>query len=130
MPELSAKVATVLDEEQIVLNVGAVDGVSVGDRVDLWNVVSVTDPDTGGKLGVVRTQKIRLEAREVQEHLTVARVYAPAFNFGSLIFQGSPTKTINTPGRDNNSVSVTRGEEATVYVQSVELESSPSDEEE
>jgi hypothetical protein len=117
MPEVKAKVAAVLDAYQIALNVGADEGVDIGDRVDLWNNTQVTDPDSGTVLGTVRTQKLRLELIEVQDHLSVARVYSPPINFGELIFQRPPSKTINVPGKANQSnVTVTRGEEATIHV--------------
>ncbi len=115
MPDIAAKVAAVLNDRRLVVNLGSVGGVNEGDSVLLWNVVEVTDPDTGELLGVVKSPKLVLTVDEVQERIAVAAVPSEAINFSQMLFNAKPGKKIATTGSTSgDSVRVEVGEEVTV----------------
>ncbi|WP_222195929.1 FlgT C-terminal domain-containing protein [Modestobacter italicus] len=131
MVELSARVAAVLDEFRIAIAAGEDEGVEVGDRVDLWRVVDIRDPETKEHLGRTRLEKLRLEIEDVQDRFSVARVYSPAFNFTNVMFSSRPEKSIKTRGAPRGDVEVEIGEEATIYLDGVDDASEdPADSEE
>ncbi len=120
MRDLDAKVATVLDDRRVALNVGSDLGVQEGDDVTLWDTVEVKDPDTSKPLGVVRLPKLALQVEHVQELLSVAKIPTEAVNFSGLFVTSQTKKRLATsssaPG--GNIVRVKVGEEATVHLQS------------
>jgi hypothetical protein len=67
-------VAQIIDEYQIVVNKGSLDGVPLGAAVRLFKSFNVKDPETGEELGVVQVRKLTLRVSEDQERLAVARV--------------------------------------------------------
>ena len=69
---IRGKVARVLNEEELALNIGAANGVTVGMIFDIIETIQITDPDTSKLLGKVERPKISLEIVEVQEQLSVA----------------------------------------------------------
>lgn len=72
--EISAKIATVLNDQMMAVNVGSDEGVDEGDSVILWETVTVTDPDTHEPLGDVRLKKLSMMVVSVQPKLAVATV--------------------------------------------------------
>jgi len=74
---IRGKVARILDERRIALNLGYVNGVSVGMYFDVINPngQDIEDPDTGDSLGSIEFPKVRVRVTHVQEKLSVATTY-------------------------------------------------------
>ncbi|WJL97212.1 FlgT C-terminal domain-containing protein [Microbacterium sp. ET2] len=68
------KVATIIRDTEIALNIGSADGVEEGDTVLLYRDVTVTDPDSGEILGSVRYPKVRMTVTSVEPRFAVARI--------------------------------------------------------
>ena len=67
---MAIKVAGILSEHQLVLNVGTNDGLSRGDRFVIFEPGDVIlDPDTGENLGRVERIKAEVEVTHVQERI-------------------------------------------------------------
>lgn len=74
---IRGKVAQVLNEREIAINVGTAHGVDVGmyfNVIDAQNA-EIKDPDTGEVLGSIERPKVRVEITHVQEKLSVATTY-------------------------------------------------------
>lgn len=69
---IRGKVARVLNEKELALNIGAANGVTVGMIFDIIEAIQIKDPDTSKRLGKVERSKISLAIIEVQEKLSVA----------------------------------------------------------
>lgn len=69
---IRGKVAKVLNEEELALNIGAANGVTVGMTFNIMETIQIRDPDTSKLLGKVERRKISLEIIQVQEQLSVA----------------------------------------------------------
>ena len=83
---IRGKVASVINEREIAINVGTVHGVKVGmdfDVIDIYDE-EVKDPDTEEVLGSIERPKVRVRVAHVQEKLSVASTYR--------------TKTVNIGG--------------------------------
>lgn len=113
---LDAKVAEVLDSSRLAVTVGDINGVEEGNRVTVWRIVEINDPDTGDILGSVRLDKLSLVVSEVFPKFCVASVRKTA-PFGTEVIFASTTKRIRMPGgeKSDNTVVVLAGDEATVY---------------
>ena len=75
MPQpIRGKVAQVLSARELVMNVGLVDGVTVGMYFSVVKITEIKDPDTSKVLGKVERPKISLRVVEVQNELSVASV--------------------------------------------------------
>lgn len=75
MEVVRGRVAMVLDEQQIAINVGSADGVAEGDKVQLLRAVEVPDPlHEGATLGTAFVKKGTLIIDSVDEKFSVARV--------------------------------------------------------
>jgi hypothetical protein len=66
---IEGKVATVLNERELVLNVGSEEGVKVGMRF------KILYPDTGAPLGSVEWPKTEVKIVNVQPHMAVGRTF-------------------------------------------------------
>lgn len=77
MTRVEGRVAQVLDERRLVLNRGRVDGVQVGMRFEVkaGAPVEIRDPETDEVLDVIDRVKVRVEATEVRERITVCTTY-------------------------------------------------------
>jgi hypothetical protein len=77
MTRIQGKVATVLNERELVLNVGADDGVTVGMRFKILypDGIAITDPDTHEPLGSVEWPKTEVKIVSVQDHMAVGRTF-------------------------------------------------------
>lgn len=74
---IRGKVARVLNEREIAINLGLAEGVTVGmffDVVDT-NGENIKDPDTGEILGSINIPKVRIKVTQAQEKLSVATTY-------------------------------------------------------
>ncbi len=71
---IRGKVARVLNEREIAINVGTAHGVSIGMYFDVIDAQDeeIKDPDTGEVLGSIERSKVRVEVTHVQEKLSVA----------------------------------------------------------
>jgi len=75
---IEGKVAKILDEQTLILNVGRAAGVSQGMVFCVFAPVEdVVDPDTGASLGTWEAVKGYVQATHPQEKLTVCRAYTP-----------------------------------------------------
>jgi hypothetical protein len=72
---IEARVARVLNEQEVALTAGSAEGVDVGDIATIYRSTTVVDPDTEEELGVVRRPSLRLEIVEVQDRLSVGRTF-------------------------------------------------------
>jgi len=80
---IAGKVAKVVSETTVVINVGAKDGVKDGMRfVIVAEGDEVKDPDTGESLGKWEVVKGRLAASNVQENMTVCEAEPPRKKVG------------------------------------------------
>lgn len=77
MSRIEGKVARVITERELVLNVGSSHGVEVGMRFKILypGGVAVTDPDTGETLGSVELEKTVVRIVSVQERMSVGRTF-------------------------------------------------------
>ena len=69
------KVAAVLDEERLVLNVGADHGVARKMVFKIAGTRVISDPDTGDELGEVEVTKIKVQVGEIKERMSIAHPY-------------------------------------------------------
>ena len=69
------KVAAVLDEERLVLNIGTDHGVARKMVFRITGTRVIRDPDTGDKLGEVEVMKIKVQVGEIKERLSIAHPY-------------------------------------------------------
>jgi hypothetical protein len=74
---LEGNVAAILNERELVLNIGAAQGVRRGMMFAVLNRrgMAITDPVTGEDLGSVEVPKVLVRAVRVQERTTVARTF-------------------------------------------------------
>ena len=74
---IRGKVASVINEREIAINVGTVNGVKVGMDFDVIDVhdEKIKDPDTEEVLGSIERPKVRVKVTHVQERLSVASTY-------------------------------------------------------
>lgn len=73
--KIRARVALVIDEEQIAINAGSDDGVQVNDRLHILRETHIPDPDDPNEsLGIAFVRKGTLVVDSVQEKFSVARV--------------------------------------------------------
>lgn len=73
---IECKVATVINERELVINRGSDDGIDEGMKFKiLGSEAEITDPDTGISLGSLTREKIRIQIAEVQPKYSVGRTY-------------------------------------------------------
>ena len=89
---IRGKVARILNEREIAINLGLAKGVTVGmyfDVVDA-NGENIKDPDTGEVLGSINIPKVRVKVTQAQEKLSVATTYqSEKVNVGGTASTGS-----------------------------------------
>ncbi len=90
---IRGKVARVLNSREIALNIGSVNGVTVGMYFDVMDITGedIEDPDTDEILGSIQRSKVRVKITHVQEKLSLASTYK--------------TKRVNTGGSGPMSLS-------------------------
>lgn len=71
---VSGKVATVIRDDQLAVNVGKGDGVEVGDTMTLYDAIKVNDPDTKKQLGTVRVPRLAFTVTLVTDTFCVGKV--------------------------------------------------------
>lgn len=77
MSRIEGKVASVLNERELVLNIGSDDAVEVGMRFKILysGGIEITDPDTDEPLGNVEWPKTEVKIVSVQPHMAVGRTF-------------------------------------------------------
>ena len=73
---IRGKVARVLNEREIAINIGTAHGVGVGMHFDVMDAgEDINDPDTGEVLGSIERPKVRVQVTYVNGRLSVATTY-------------------------------------------------------
>ena len=74
---IRGKVASVINEREIAINVGTAHGVDVGMYFNVIDIQDeeIRDPDTDEVLGSIERPKVRVRVTHVQEKLSVAGTY-------------------------------------------------------
>jgi hypothetical protein len=74
---LVGRVAMVLNERELAINIGASSGVEVGMKFKVLadEPTEILDPETDESLGSIDREKVRVQAREVQERFSICRTY-------------------------------------------------------
>ena len=73
---IMGKVARILSDEEVVLNVGSEDDVTEGMEFVIFSVSEgdrIVDPETGADLGAIETTKGRVKVHHVQDRISRAR---------------------------------------------------------
>lgn len=75
--KLAGRVASILNAKELVINIGANQGVSPGMKFAVMaeSPMSVTDPETGEVLDMIDREKVRVEAVEVREKISICRTF-------------------------------------------------------
>jgi hypothetical protein len=75
--QIQGKVAGVLNERELVINVGSNSGVQKGMKFAVFanEETKLYDPETGDLLGIIDREKVRVRATEVKEKLSICRTY-------------------------------------------------------
>ncbi len=74
---ISGLVAQILNERELVINVGSTSGVKVGTTfaVLAQSPLEITDPVSKQVLGTIDREKVRVRAMDVQAKITICRTY-------------------------------------------------------
>jgi hypothetical protein len=74
---LEGKVAEILNERELVINIGVQHGVRTGMKFAVLasTPLEISDPDTDEPLGAVDRIKVKVRAKHVQEKLSVCETY-------------------------------------------------------
>ena len=73
---IEGKIASILNERDVVINKGSDDGITEGMRFKVNDpAVKISDPDTGDELGTMRREKIRVKVMELQPRFSIAKTY-------------------------------------------------------
>ncbi len=68
---IRGKVAQILSDKALVINIGEADGVTYGMEFYISEIIPVKDPDTSVELGKVEWPIVSLRTYDVQERITV-----------------------------------------------------------
>ncbi len=73
---IEGKVAQILNEREVAINVGAEHGVESGMKFEILSekLIVITDPDTGDEIGTREQVKVRVKVVELQPPKWVTRV--------------------------------------------------------
>lgn len=74
---IKGQVAQILNERELVINRGSVNGVELGARFAVLDRrgQDITDPETGRPLGSLHRPKVEVKVTRVEEHLSVATTF-------------------------------------------------------
>lgn len=117
--EVEARVAEIFDSNRVALTKGRNAGVEVGSKVTVWSFVDVTDPETDEPLGTVQIDRLKMVVTSVQDFLCVAAVDESPNWIGTVMFRSSKKIRTSSGGSDENSVKVGKGDQVTIYVDSL-----------
>jgi hypothetical protein len=131
MEAIRAKVAEILTDYQLALNVGRLKGVERGATVTIYRTVEISDPDTHEPLGQVTVPKLTLRVVDVQELLCVAEVTErvgaddTSLNVGFILTSAwKPLKRIATSKGfdDSSSIWIQAGDAAVIQLRETATE--------
>lgn len=74
---IEGKVAQVLNEREVAINIGTEQGVERGMKFEILSEkpIVITDPDTGDEIGTREQPKVKVKAVEVQPRMSIASTY-------------------------------------------------------
>lgn len=90
---VTGKVAKVLNDREVVLNKGRLEGIEEGDYIGIVDSqeFGIKDPENNNDLGDIVRFKVSLRVTQISDHLSIASTYKVSkvnvggnFNFGSL----------------------------------------------
>jgi len=86
--QLTGKVATIINQRELAINIGAQSGVTPGMRFAVMSATpaQVKDPDTQEVIGEIDRVKVRVQAVEVHPKIAVCRTYEKRIIGGSALF--------------------------------------------
>lgn len=113
---LQGKIATLLNERELVINIGKSDGVRTGMKFKILSEspVEIHDPETGELLGIVDREKVRVQAVDVKEKFSVCSTYRAyhtgggplysisAYRLMSNVLTAPPRKVVETLKAENS----------------------------
>ena len=79
---IEGRVASILNSRELVINVGKKDGVEEGMifAVITGDPIEIRDPESEEILDNILREKVRVEAREVREKITICKTYRMTFS--------------------------------------------------
>ena len=77
LPKIAGRVAQILNARELVINIGARDGVRRGMRFAVLAEapMEIVDPATEEVLDVIDREKVRVEASEVRDRITICKTF-------------------------------------------------------
>jgi hypothetical protein len=105
MPTVDGRIAAILDEYRVALNVGSRSGVVEDAPVTVWRRIMVRDPESGEVLGHVDLDALQMKIASVDERISVARVPPAVTKLFNFEFAG-PRKRIRTSAGEEEVTSV------------------------
>lgn len=115
---IEGKVAQILTERELVINVGEASGVRVGMRFAVLNRkgANIVDPDTGKNLGSVDLPKTFVKVISVEEKMAVARTFREFTRTTISTIFGGPAKPEFETLKLNSQTAKAELDEADSYV--------------
>jgi hypothetical protein len=114
------KVASILSESQIAINVGSNAGVRLDDSVRVLRQVEIRDPDTNELLGSILLHVVGLKVNFVIERtataIVVEHLVSNSASISSSIFGGNPLITLTTKLSevDSQTVHIAKGQRVVI----------------
>jgi len=99
---IEGKVASVLNERELAINIGSEHGVTVGMKFKVLadKPTEIRDPETGKSLGTLDRDKVRVKATEVQARFSVCRTYKKRYVGGTSFFSIYAASSMLTQPRE------------------------------
>jgi hypothetical protein len=99
---LQGKVAQLLNERELVINIGESDGVRAGMKFKILaeSPVEIFDPETDELLGTVDREKVRVQAVEVQKEFSICSTYRTLYVGGGPFYYGLPITDPTAPPQE------------------------------
>jgi len=111
---IEGKVASVLNERELAINIGVEQGVKEGMKFKVLaeKPTEILDPETGEILGELDREKVRVRVLEVREKFSVCRTYkkryfqgGPLYNmFGAGALAAEPREVVETLKAEDSSL--------------------------
>jgi hypothetical protein len=98
---LQGKVAAVLNERELAINIGASHGVEPGMKFKVLaeQPAEIYDPETNELLGTIDREKVRVQVVEIQEKFSICRTYRIRRTSGGPLY-GLAAFTLTAPPRE------------------------------
>lgn len=93
---IEGKVASVLNERELAINMGATHGVKVGMKFKILaeSPDEIRDPASNELLGFLDREKVRVEVTEVQEKFAVCKTYRKKYTPGGRFYNALASATL------------------------------------